>query len=262
MAVFLSGYLHLITLAFALTPFVFYGVVALADCATKSRRAQGLRELRDLVVLGVATALPLVAALLPPLMNDWVSLAAKAGTDSVTLHSGYRTLLICFGISDPWLLAIGIVLCAVGVHRAWQRDRELVAYLGFVVLVAIAAIAASHATWLQHPLNFARYIQPMLPFLLLATAEGIVALVSRVPLAGAGAWPGNFAGLSGRPDSRISVQPEPVHGRPVLPVRLRPGLEPISDDTAARTDSRFLPAARKPPATQRHADRNTLVAGN
>ena len=181
LAAFLSGYLHLITLAFALTPFVFYGVVALADCSATRKRAQGLRELRDLFILGVATALPLAAALLPPLMNDWVSLAAKAGTDAVTVHSGYRTLLICFGISNPWLLAIGAGVCAIGVHSAWRRDRELVAYLGFVVLVAIAAIAASHATWLQHPLNFARYIQPMVPFLLLAMAEGIVALVSRVP---------------------------------------------------------------------------------
>jgi 4-amino-4-deoxy-L-arabinose transferase-like glycosyltransferase len=180
-AAFLSGYLHLITLAFALAPFIFYGVVALGDCANKSRREQGLRELRDVIVLGVVTVLPLAAALLPPLINDWSSLAAKAGTDSVTLHSGYRTLLICFGIANPWLLAIGVVLCAAGVHRAWRRERELVAYLGFVVLVAIAAIAASHATWLQHPLNFARYIQPMVPFLLLALAEGIVAVLSLVP---------------------------------------------------------------------------------
>ena len=183
-AAFLSGYLHLITLAFALVPFLFYGVVALGDCAAPSRRAQGLRELRDLVVLGIATALPLAAALLPPLTNDWISLAAKAGTDSVTLHSGFRTLLICFGISSPWLLTVGIALGALGVHSVWQRDRELVAYLSFVVLVAIAAIAASHATWLQHPLNFARYIQPMVPFLLLALAEGIVRVLARVPRAG------------------------------------------------------------------------------
>lgn len=184
-AAVLSGYLHLITLAFALVPFAFYGVVALGDCAASSRRAQGLRELRDLIVLGVATALPLAAVLLPPLMNDWISLAAKAGTDSVTPHSGFRTLLICFGISSPWLLAVGIALCALGVRSVWQRDRELVAYLSFVVLVAIAAIAASHATWLQHPLNFARYIQPMVPFLLLALAEGIVWALARLPTAGA-----------------------------------------------------------------------------
>lgn len=182
-ATFLSGYLHLITLAFALMPFVYYGVVALGDCAARSRRAQGLRELRDLVVLGLAAALPLAAALLPPLLNDWISLAAKAGTDSVTLHSGYRTLLICFGISSPWLLAAGIALCALGVYSLWRREREFVAYLTFVVLVAIAAIAASHATWLQHPLNFARYIQPMVPFLLLALAEGVAWVLARVPSA-------------------------------------------------------------------------------
>ena len=183
-ATFLSGYLHLITLAFALVPFVYYGIVALGDCTRQSCRAQGLGELRDLIILGVVTALPLAAALLPPLANDWISLAAKAGTDSVTLHSGYRTLMICFGISSPWLLVVGIAFCAVGVLSLWRRDRELVSYLTFVVLVAIAAIAASHATWLQHPLNFARYIQPMVPFLLLALAEGVVRVLARVASVG------------------------------------------------------------------------------
>lgn len=179
-AAFLSGYLHLITLAFALAPFAFYGIQALADCAAPVRRAQGWRELRDLVVLGLLTAIPLAAALLPPLLTDWISLAAKAGNDSVTLHSGYRTLLILFGISSPWLLGLGIALCAFGLQRLWRRERELVAYLTFVVLVAIAAIAGSHATWLQHPLNFGRYIQPAVPFLLLALAEGVAALLALV----------------------------------------------------------------------------------
>jgi hypothetical protein len=174
---FLTGWLHVITLAFALAPFGFFGLLALGDVFSAARRAQGLRRLRDLVVLGALTALPLAAALLPPLLTDWVSLAAKAGNDSVTLHSGYRTLLILFGIANPWLLVAGLCLCALGIASAWRREREFVAYVAFVVLVAIAAIAGSHATWLQHPLNFGRYIQPAVPFLLLALAEGLVVLL-------------------------------------------------------------------------------------
>ena len=194
---FLAGYLHLITLAFALAPFVFYGLRAVAEAIFKNGRDSGLRRLRDLVVVGVLTALPLAAALLPPLLNDLASLAAKAGTDSVTLHSGYRTLLICFGIANPWLLAVLAAIAAFGLLQLWRREREFTAYVLFVVLIAMAAIIGSKAAWLQHPLNFARYIQPMVPFLLLAVAEGASGLLARVPIAAARAGLGGvvLAGL-------------------------------------------------------------------
>ncbi len=177
-ATFLAGWLHLIALSFALAPFLFYGMVALRDSLQATARLEGLRRLRDLVVLGICVALPLAAVLLPPLSTDAASLAAKAGTDSATLHSIYRTLLLCFGISSPWLLAAFIALCAFGVHNLWRRERDLVAYLGFVVMIGAAAIIASKAAWLQHQLNFARYIQPVVPFLLLAMAEGVVAVLA------------------------------------------------------------------------------------
>ncbi|HEY2395644.1 MAG TPA: hypothetical protein VGH81_06680 [Rudaea sp.] len=177
-ATFLAGWLHLIALSFALAPFLFYGVFALRDSLRASERPEGLRRLRDLIVLGVCVALPLAVALLPPLLADAASLAAKAGADSATLHSIYRTLLICFGISSPWLLALFAAACAIGVRSLWRRDHELVAYLAFVVLVGVAAIVVSKAAWLQHQLNFARYIQPVVPFLLLAMAEGTVAALA------------------------------------------------------------------------------------
>jgi hypothetical protein len=179
-ATFLAGWLHLIALSFALAPFLFHGAVALRDSLRAAGRSQGLRRLRDLLVLGVCVSLPLAAALLPPLLADAASLAAKAGTDSATAHSIYRTLLLCFGISSPWLLVAFIALCAIGVRSLWRRERELVAYLSFVVLIGVAAIIASKAAWLQHQLNFARYIQPAVPFLLLALAEGLVAMLAVV----------------------------------------------------------------------------------
>jgi len=173
-ATFLAGWLHLIALSFTLAPLLYYGLFALRDSIEAATRARGLRRLRDIVVLGVCTALPLALALLPPLLNDAASLAAKTGTDSATPESIYRTLLICFGISSPWLLALFAALGALGVRSLWRRDRDFVAYASFVVLIGIAAIVASKAAWLQHQLNFARYIQPVVPFLLLASAEGVV----------------------------------------------------------------------------------------
>lgn len=176
----LAGWLHLIALSFALSPFLYYGVFALRACLRTAERPLGLRRLRDLILLGMCVALPLAAALLPPLIGDAASLAAKTGTDSATPESIYRTLLICFGISSPWLLALLLALCATGVRSLWRRERDLVGYLSFVVLVGIAAIVVSKAAWLQHQLNFARYIQPAVPFLLLALAEGIVRALTYV----------------------------------------------------------------------------------
>jgi hypothetical protein len=179
-ATFIAGWLHLVSLSFALSPFLYYGMFALRDCIAVGDRPAALRRLRDMIVLGIGVVVPLAAVLLPPLTNDAASLAAKTGTDSATLESVYRTLLICFGIASPWLLGAFAVLCAIGVRNLWQRERDLVAYLCFVVLIAIAAITASRADWLQHQLNLARYIQPCVPFLLLAAAEGIVGVLTRI----------------------------------------------------------------------------------
>jgi len=177
---FLAGWLHLIALSFALAPFLYYGLFAVRDSLAAADRAAGLRRLRDLVLLGVGAAVPLAAALLPPLIGDAAALAAKTGTDSATPESIYRTLLICFGISSPWLLALFGVLGALGIRSLWQRERDFVGYASFVVLVGVAAIIASKAAWLQHQLNFARYIQPVVPFLLLALAEGSIVVLERL----------------------------------------------------------------------------------
>jgi hypothetical protein len=173
-ATFLAGWLHPITLAFTLLPFAYYGVCALAGVRdeTPSVPARGMRRL---VVLGVVTALPLAAALLPPLVNDWVRFSAKAGTDSVTFESVYRTLLMLYGIAHPAVLAILVLLTALGASRLWRRDRGWLAYLAVVLLGAAVAIAAAKPQWIHHPGVYARYLLPALPFLLWLFAEGVAA---------------------------------------------------------------------------------------
>jgi hypothetical protein len=188
---FIAGYLHLITLPFTLLPFAYYGLLALRDIAHMQDRAKGWRDLRDMLVLGVLTALLLCAAMLPPMLNDWGALAAKAGSDVVTFESAYRSLLIAFGVAGPGLFGVCVVLGAIGVRSFWKRDHDLVAYLSVVILIGMAAIAASKPAWVQHPLTYTRYIQPVVPFLLLAVAEGAIVLLARVR------WPSMQAGAIG-----------------------------------------------------------------
>ena len=52
------------------------------------------------------------------------------------------------------------------------------------MLGGAVAICAARPAWISHPLVLARYFLPVLPFLLLFTAEGIARVLARVP-----AWP-------------------------------------------------------------------------
>jgi hypothetical protein len=176
---FLAGWLHLITLPFTLLPFIFFGIVVLRDLAG-SVRAMAWRSLGRLFFLGVIVALPLAAALLPPMLNDWGALAGKAGSDAVTPESAYRSLLMCFGIGSVWLGAAMALLLAYGVRTWWRRDAGFVVYIVTVVIGSAVTVALSHPAWVQHPGTYARYLQPCVPLLLLFVAEGFVSLITRL----------------------------------------------------------------------------------
>ena len=176
-ATFLAGWLHLVTLPFTLLPFLYFGIRALVRERGRITAASVVR----LATLGVLTAIPLAIALLPPLLAGRAQLADKAGTDSVTLESVYRTALMLFGTSSPWVLLACIVLFAGGIYRWWRRDRAFVAYVGVLCVGTAVAIVAARPQWIQHPLVLARYLLPTLPFLLLFTAEGAVAAIERLP---------------------------------------------------------------------------------
>ena len=171
---FLAGWLHPITLPFTLLPFVYYGFRALFAARTAGT-AGVWAGLRRLIGLGTLTAFLLAAALLPPLINDWVRFSARAGAHWVTPESFFRTLLMLFGFARPPLLVVLAALTGLGIHQLWRRDHDLTAYLATVVLSAAVAIAAAGPQWIHHPAVYSRYLLPALPFLLLFVAEGAVA---------------------------------------------------------------------------------------
>jgi hypothetical protein len=179
-ATFLAGWLHPITLPFTLLPFAYYGIRALFAIRSATGAADAWLRLRRLILLGVLTAIPLAAALLPPLVNDWVRFSAKAGTHSVTPESIYRTLLMLFGIAHPALLVVLAALTGLGIYRLWRQNRDFVAYLATVMLGAALAIAMARPQWIHHPGVYARYLLPALPFLLLLLAEGALACLERL----------------------------------------------------------------------------------
>jgi hypothetical protein len=167
-ATWLAGWLHPVTLPFTLAPFVFDGWLILRGGSTT-----GAPPARRLAALGVVTALMLAATLGPPLVIDWFMFSAKGGKDWVTPESAYRTALMLFGTAHlPVLLALA-ALTAWGTRLFARRDPAFVAYLLTIALCGIAATVLARPRWIHHPLVAARYLIPLLPFLLLFAAEGM-----------------------------------------------------------------------------------------
>ena len=181
-ATFVAGWLHMTSLAFVLLPFAYFGARALRD--------GGGEPLRRLLRMGAATALPLLLALAPPVANDWFMFTAKAGVDSVTPASAWRTALMLAGSAHATVAVLGGAAAAAGLVRVWRRDRVLAGYLLTVMAGGTLAILAARPNWVFHPLVFARYLVPALPLLLLLAAEGALALAPfllRAPALGAAA---------------------------------------------------------------------------
>jgi hypothetical protein len=67
-----------------------------------------------------------------------------------------------------------------GVALCWRSDRDLLAYLATIFLIALFAICAAKPIWISHPLVLARYMLPAVPLLLLFLARGMIAAVDRI----------------------------------------------------------------------------------
>jgi len=166
----LAGWLHAITLPFTLAPFVYYGARALWPLDRPA--------LARLTKLGVATALPLALLLGPPIVVDWTEFSGKAGLDHVTVESLYRSALLLAGTGLPSVALVVYGAAVVGWYRLRRRDGDLAAYLATVIGLGAVTVASSRAGWISHPLVFARYLLPALPFVLLLAAEGAAAALA------------------------------------------------------------------------------------
>lgn len=175
-----AGWAHLLSLVFTMWPIAWHGLVALRDASRAATRDGAVVELRRLVALGLAVAVLLAIALLPPLLNDWHAMAGKAGTDHATFESAWRTVRLQFGVRDAWLCAVLVALFVLGVVRLHRREPGFTRTLLSAAVVGGLVIGAARPAWIQHAQVLARYAAPVLPFLLLFVAEGMAGVLQRV----------------------------------------------------------------------------------
>ncbi len=190
-------------------------------------------------------------------------MAAKAGAGAVTVETLYRSLLMTFGISNPWLCAVLAIVLGVGVWQRWRKDSGFTAYVLGAMLVGSAAIALSRPAWIQHQQTFVRYVLPMVPFVLLFLAEGLVFVLAQLRISALAAAAGALVDHRSRrrgSDSRLLLLSKPADGPRAVPVRLRRRGESVFDASRARTGARVLSRSRHASARQHHADRNAGAA--
>jgi hypothetical protein len=149
--------------------------------------ARNPRPLWRLLAIGALVLALLAPVLGPPLYFDWSALAEKAGQHAVTAESAYRTLLLMAGTASPIALGALLALAAIGTRAFWRRDRGFALYIVTLIGVFGLLVVATRAIWIGHPLVQARYMLPVLPFVLLAAAAGATALAQRIGGDGAAA---------------------------------------------------------------------------
>jgi hypothetical protein len=172
----LAGYLHQVVLPFVLMPLAYFGIAALMG-ALRTRSREAWRPVLRCAGVGLAVAALLAALVGPPLVVDWQQYTAKAGRDSVTPESVYRTALMLAGTRHAWVLVPMLAFAAYGGVRLSRRTPDITRYLLVVNGVAAVAIAGAGIMYIYHPLVYARYLLPALVFALLLVAEGFLGML-------------------------------------------------------------------------------------
>jgi hypothetical protein len=107
-------------------------------------------------------------------------MAAKAGAGEMTFDTLYRSALMMFGISSAWLCIALALLFAIGIWRLGRREAGFVAYIASLIVVGTVVVALGRPAWVQHQQTFVRYVLPLVPFVLMFVAEGIVFVVAQL----------------------------------------------------------------------------------
>ena len=162
----LAAWLHPVVVPFVVAPFVTAAWRRLRAAPPERGKA-----FTRLAVLALAAGVPMCALLAPPLIAHPESLGAKSGADVPRIATLVGIWYHWFGTGSTGVVALCGALALFGAPIVWRRLPETSALCAGVVLCALA-IALARPAWIGNALTLARYMLPVLPLLLLATACG------------------------------------------------------------------------------------------
>ena len=176
----LAGYLHPATLAFTLSPFLYYGSFSLYQLL----RMRDADAFTRLLILGMALLVVLLLLLGPPIYFDLASITAKSQVHQVTAETFWQGFQLFVGTGNSLVSMVFAAVTSYGIVVLSHRHPQFVGYLAFSNVVYIGVVASSGATYIFHGITFFRYLIPLLPLVLLFFACGCVDLYRRITRSG------------------------------------------------------------------------------
>ncbi len=170
----LATWLHPLLAPFVLAPLV-WEAGSLCRRTSPERRARVVR----LLLLAGATGLMVAALILPPLVANPQSLAAKSGADAPGIATLAGVWYAWLGTPSTAAVAVCVALAAWGAPDVWRALPEArTGALG--IALTLVAVLLSRPMWSFNPLTLARYLLPFVPLLLLFVAAGAARLAYRL----------------------------------------------------------------------------------
>jgi hypothetical protein len=166
-------YLHLIVL-----PIVFAPILFELGAAILRARPANAPPLRDVVIVGSVLSLGVSSLIGVPLAFDARSMTQKAAAGSVDAGTLVGAFDLLTGTGHQALgLAITLV-ATIGLASMLRRDCRFALYGVFIVVAQVSAVFVARPVTFVQPIVLARYCFSTLPFLLMATASGVLALAA------------------------------------------------------------------------------------
>lgn len=166
-------WLHALSALFIGAALTWFGLAGLHR-AWRDRRAG---DLARVLALGGATTGLCCALLLPPILADPWSIAAKAGVDRIAPVTLVRSWELIAGTAGNAMGVVMLLAAGVGGAILWRRDRAFLCYWAWCLAVAVAGVVVLQPAWIHNGLVLVRYTAIVLPLLLALVAVGVVGLL-------------------------------------------------------------------------------------
>lgn len=169
----LAGWMHPLTLLFTGGGLLWFGLVSLKDLL-KNRDMSGLMRV---VPPGLVTVALSSALVLPPLLADPHSMAAKTGVHQLQFTTLVRAWELVAGVAHWGVAGPMLVLAVVGAYILWVREKMFVLYWVFLTTLAFVTVVLLNPAWVHHALVPVRYLSIAIPWVLALIAIGFVTVV-------------------------------------------------------------------------------------
>jgi hypothetical protein len=170
----MTAWLHPVISPFVIAPLLLEGARWLGE-----RKPGPARKLLGMAAGSAALAIPLVV---PPLLAGTESLTSKLGQTGVNAGTIKGVWFFWLGTPSAAVLAVLLVLAALGIARLLKSDRAWQAALLGIALTALLIVFMRPAS-VSNPGTFGRYLLPAMPLLFLSIACGLERMLNlRAPL--------------------------------------------------------------------------------